>query len=133
MTSADFETALTHRIWTDPDFARLAQTSPAQALAQLGVQIPEGVEIEIVVQRPDTLHFAIPGSPRISGYRFQQTQMDIWEAVTASSGSTPLTRPPTCSPSDPQCAPKGPNDAADTPWKRTTVKSAQIPSTGTAS
>ena len=79
MTSADFETALTHRIWTDPDFSRLAQTSPAQALAQLGVQIPEGAEIAIVVQRPDTLHFAIPPVRRASAdTAFQQTQMDIW-------------------------------------------------------
>ena len=59
--------------------------------------------------------------------------MDIWEAVTASSDQSADQAADMLPPSDSQCAPKGPNDMADTTWKRTTVKSAQIPSTGTAS
>ena len=75
----DFETILTRRIWSDPDFAELATRAPEQALAELGITIPEGVRVNIVVQRPDTLYFAIPPTRTVEpSETFSQAQMDIW-------------------------------------------------------
>lgn len=77
--AGDFETLLTHRIWSDPEFAQKAQSSPADALAELGVSVPDGVTINIVVQQPDTLYFAIPPERQADpDSEFRQTQMDIW-------------------------------------------------------
>lgn len=77
----DFETMVTRRIWSDPEFAKAVQESPAEALAQLGVTVPAGVKVEVVVQQPDTLYFAIPPARQTpESQEFRQTQMDIWSS-----------------------------------------------------
>jgi hypothetical protein len=71
----DLEQALTALVWAEPSLAQ----DPAAALARLGVDLPDGVHLEIRVQRRDTLYFVIPPSAGDGGGDGQVlNQMDLW-------------------------------------------------------
>ncbi|MGZ4553062.1 MAG: nitrile hydratase [Mycobacteriaceae bacterium] len=55
-TSGELEQALTALAWTDAT----ATSNPETALASLGVDVPDGVRLDVRVQRRDTLYFVIP-------------------------------------------------------------------------
>ncbi|AJI68985.1 hypothetical protein DR79_1768 [Francisella tularensis] len=48
MDKNDFEYLLTKRAWEDKEFADLLTSNPYQALAQLGVSIPENIKLKVV-------------------------------------------------------------------------------------
>jgi len=80
--SGDFERELTRRAWADDGFAAMLESDPAAALASLGVAIPEGIKVKVVVQKRDTLYFAIPpvrpaGSPPPPA---PLNQFDLWSS-----------------------------------------------------
>jgi len=54
--ASDIETVLTERAWRDPVFADLLRREPAVALAQIGVQLPEGVSVDVRIQDPNTMY-----------------------------------------------------------------------------
>jgi hypothetical protein len=54
------EDALTKLAWADPSVA----DDPHAALARLGVTVPEGLQVDVRVQRRDTLYFVIPPAAR---------------------------------------------------------------------
>lgn len=76
----DFEAVLARRAWDSPEFAAQLESDAVGALADIGVTVPDGVEVEVVVQQPDTLYFVVPpANPEVadrSDYRLPQ--MDLW-------------------------------------------------------
>ncbi|ACD31518.1 hypothetical protein [Francisella tularensis] len=82
MDKNDFEYLLTKRAWEDKEFADLLTSNPYQALAQLGVSIPENIKLKVVQQKKDTLYFTIPAfdKKRSQEKPFQLNQIDIWSS-----------------------------------------------------
>lgn len=79
----DFEAFITQRCWDDPDFARAAEEGGAAALRSAGVDVPDGINVRVINQRPDTIYFAIPprgeeGAPPPSE---RIEEMDIWSSA----------------------------------------------------
>jgi hypothetical protein len=75
--AADLEQALTLLAWSDPAFA----DDPAAALARLGVDIPEGLRLDVRVQRRDTLYLVIPpAAGQGETADAVVNQMDLWRS-----------------------------------------------------
>ena len=51
MNKNDFEYLLTKKAWEDKEFADLLASNPYEALAQLGVSIPENIKLKVVQQK----------------------------------------------------------------------------------
>ena len=78
---ASLERRLVELAWTDPAFAELLQTDPRQALGRLGVELPPGVEIDVRLQRRDTLYFVIPPlATEPDAAPTPINQMDLWQS-----------------------------------------------------
>lgn len=78
---ASLERRLVELAWTDPAFAELLQKDPRQALGSLGVELPPGVEIDVRLQRRDTLYFVIPppaAEPNAAPTPINQ--IDLWQS-----------------------------------------------------
>jgi hypothetical protein len=74
---ADLEQALTLLAWSDPKFA----DDPDAALARLGVDVPNGLRLDLHVQRRDTLYLVIPPAAG-DGEAADAVvnQMDLWRS-----------------------------------------------------
>jgi hypothetical protein len=48
------------RATTDPDFREALKANPAKVLAEAGVQVPEGIDYEVLENTPDKLHIVLP-------------------------------------------------------------------------
>ena len=78
---ASLERRLVELAWTDPAFAELLQRDPRQALGSLGVELLPGVEIDVRLQRRDTLYFVIPPlAAEPSAVPTPINQMDLWQS-----------------------------------------------------
>lgn len=80
--SGDFERLLTRRAWTDEGFAAQLESSPVEALRGLGVTVPSGIKVKVVVQRRDRIYFTIPPArdPRSPPPSAPLNQMDLWSS-----------------------------------------------------
>lgn len=80
--SGDFERELTRRVWTDEQFAAQVETDPAEALKAMGVEVPAGVKVKVVVQRRDRVYFTIPPAraPQSPLSSAVLNQMDLWSS-----------------------------------------------------
>ena len=80
--SGDFERELTKRVWTDDMFASQVERSPVEALRSMGVEVPAGVKVKVVVQRRDTIYFTIPPAraPHSKPAMAPLNQMDLWSS-----------------------------------------------------
>ena len=75
--AADLEQALTMLAWGDPAVTE----DPAAAFAQLGVQVPAGLRVDLRIQRPDTLYLVIPPAFSDEGeHEGVVNQMDLWRS-----------------------------------------------------
>jgi hypothetical protein len=75
--AVELEDALKALAWADPSVA----DDPAAALAQLGVTVPDGLRLDVRVQRRDTLYFVIPPSSADGGeVDGVVDQMDLWRS-----------------------------------------------------
>ena len=72
----ELEQALTAAAWSNPACA----DDPSAALAQLGVEIPAGLRLDIRVQRRDTLYLVIPPAYSDGGTDSVVNQMDLWRS-----------------------------------------------------
>ena len=78
---ASLERQLVELAWTDPAFAELLQKDPRQALGSLGVALPPGVEIDVRLQRRDTLYLVIPPlATQPNAAPTPINQMDLWQS-----------------------------------------------------
>ena len=51
-------------IWErDPEYRARMEANPRKALAEQGMEFPESVEVRLVVNDADTLHFVFPPDP----------------------------------------------------------------------
>lgn len=75
--AVELEGALTQVAWAD----RSTVDDAAAALARLGVSVPDGVRVDVRVQRRDTLYFVIP-PPVVEGGEVDgaANQMDLWRS-----------------------------------------------------
>lgn len=80
--AGDFERELTKRVWTDDQFAALAETDAVEALKAMGVQVPGGLKVKIVVQRRDRIYFTIPPLRACQSAlpTAPHNQMDLWSS-----------------------------------------------------
>lgn len=80
--SGDFERELTKRVWTDDLFAAHVESNPAEALKTMGVEVPAGVKVKVIVQRRDTIYFTIPPTrePQAPKPAAPLNQMDLWSS-----------------------------------------------------
>jgi hypothetical protein len=74
---ADLEQALTLLAWSNPAFA----DDPDAALARLGIDVPDGLRLDLRVQRRDTLYLVIPPAAA-DGQAADAVvnQMDLWRS-----------------------------------------------------
>jgi hypothetical protein len=71
----EIEQALTQLAWDDSDLA----ADPVSALAELGVHVPDGMRLDLRVQRRDTLYFVIPPAVDDGGDADHVVdQIDLW-------------------------------------------------------
>jgi hypothetical protein len=63
-TRRDVELQLIKRAWTDDGFAQQLQENPRQAVeSALGVQLPDGMSIQVLQETPTTLYLVVPPRP----------------------------------------------------------------------
>ena len=75
------ERDLTLRAWSDPAFAAQLANEPEEALAALGVTVPEGMHLDIRMQRRDTLYYVIPPFAPTADPNVITNQMDLWRSA----------------------------------------------------
>ncbi|WBK02199.1 hypothetical protein [Methylocystis parvus] len=80
--SGDFERELTNRVWADDTFATQVERSPVEALRSMGVEVPAGVKVKVVVQRRDRIYFTIlpARAPHAEPETAPLNQMDLWSS-----------------------------------------------------
>lgn len=80
--SGDFEKELTRRVWTDDVFAAEVERDPVGALRTMGVEVPAGVKVKVVVQRRDRVYFTIPPAraPQSPPAGAPLNQLDLWSS-----------------------------------------------------
>lgn len=80
--SGDFEKELTRRVWTDDVFAAEVERDPVGALRTMGVEVPAGVKVKVVVQRRGRVYFTIPPAraPHSPPAGAPLNQMDLWSS-----------------------------------------------------
>jgi hypothetical protein len=80
--SGDFEKELTRRVWADDAFAAAVESDPVAALVTMGVEVPAGVKVKVVVQRRDRVYFTIPPAraPHSPPAGAPLNQMDLWSS-----------------------------------------------------
>jgi hypothetical protein len=75
--AADLEQALTRLAWDDGS----AGEDAAAALSRLGVDVPDGMRVDLRVQRTDTLYLVIPpAAADIEESDAVVNQMDLWRS-----------------------------------------------------
>jgi hypothetical protein len=78
--SGDFEKELTRRVWTDDVFAAQVESDPVGALGSMGVEVPAGIKVKVVVQRRDRVYFTIPPARASNSPQAPLNQMDLWSS-----------------------------------------------------
>ncbi|MTD56515.1 nitrile hydratase [Amycolatopsis pithecellobii] len=79
--TVELERAITERAWTDGRFRDLLRTDPKKALAELGVEVPEGVELDVRIQRRDTLYYLVPPLRNEAPAQPRINQIDLWRSA----------------------------------------------------
>ncbi|MGO4546039.1 hypothetical protein SAMN04487969_101582 [Paenibacillus algorifonticola] len=80
--NSSLERKITELAWRDPLFAEMIETDPHRALAQIGVEVPGNVKLDIRRQRRDTLYYVIPPySEEPEKADTVINQMDLWQSA----------------------------------------------------
>ncbi|MEN3149759.1 hypothetical protein ABCW43_20875 [Neorhizobium sp. IRAMC:178] len=76
------ERALIEKAWRDPAFRAAIETDPKSALKSMGVEVSDDVNIDIRMQRRDTLYYVIPPSAEHADDAGNIiNQMDLWQSA----------------------------------------------------
>lgn len=55
------------RAWAEPEFKKKLVGDPRSALAEHGIEVPEGVTVKTVENTDDTVHLVLPARPADAG------------------------------------------------------------------
>lgn len=75
--------ALYSKVWSDDDFRAALEQDPKAALAQIGYQVPDNLEVRVVVDTENTKYFHIPEAPA-------EGEISDGELMHANGGTTPV-------------------------------------------
>lgn len=75
--TSDMKVQFFQKMWNDPDFAAVAKTDPKQALAEFGVKVADGVDVEFICDTDKKKYIHIPAAPREG----ELTDQDLVDAV----------------------------------------------------
>lgn len=71
------------KAWTDAAFKAKLKSDPAAALKELGMDLPDGININVVEDEPNSITLVLPAAP---------TEGDLSaEDLGSISGGTPIT------------------------------------------
>lgn len=81
--------------WANPEFKKKLVNDPHAALAEHGVQVPEGMSIKVVENTDDTVHLVLPSAPESSG---EMASEELENLAAAGGLGTPVNTvsPPYC-------------------------------------
>ncbi|MEM0900801.1 MAG: nitrile hydratase subunit alpha [Pseudomonadota bacterium] len=71
------------RVWSDDAYRARLEQDPKSALAEIGWNIPEGIDVRIAFDTDDVKHFHIPQAPA-------EGEVSDGELLSAHGGTTPL-------------------------------------------
>src|SRR5690348_12605708 len=74
---------LVARAWRDADFRRRLLADPAAALAEHGLEVPEGLRVRVVENTPTLVHLILPARP---AGELSEEQLDQLAAAGGKSG-----------------------------------------------
>lgn len=75
--------------WCDAEFKKQLIARPKEALAERGIQVPEGVEIEVVENTPSKIYLVLPQKPDETLVTDEQLAAISGGIGTVSLGSRP--------------------------------------------
>ena len=74
----NIEQRIVHRAWADPEYRARLLADPKAALAEeLGVELPERLQVEVVEERPDSLCIVVPVDTSGMTYPVVQVMMGL--------------------------------------------------------
>ena len=77
---------LVRRPWSDEEFKKRLLVDPRAVLSENGIEVPEGVDVRVVENTPQTVHFILP---RPIGDELSEEEL---EAAGGSQGSADAKR-----------------------------------------
>lgn len=69
------------RTWAEPDFREALKSDARPALKEMGVDVPEGVKINISEDTENVWNLVLPPSPEIGGVE----ELDVYASAGSSS------------------------------------------------
>ncbi len=73
--------------WKDADLKARFQANPAEVLAEYGMEVPEGININVVENNDSTVHITLPATP---GGHAGLTDEELSEAAGGTWAACPL-------------------------------------------
>lgn len=81
------------KAWSDPAFKDKLVSNPRAAFSEYGIEVPEGMRVNIVEDTPGTMNFVLPAAPRASS---DQLTLDELEQTAGAGFSDGCGCSPTC-------------------------------------
>ncbi len=92
-----FDKQLIARAWEDDEFRAALLNDPQAAVAQAGLELPEGVALEVVEETPDVHVLVLPPNPNVDEMDDVALSEEDLEMVAGGGGRTGSTcRQRTC-------------------------------------
>ena len=65
---------LVARAWSDNSFKSKLLNNPTNALAEVGVAVPEGIAVEVLQDTTEKMHLVLPAAPNDSSHKDQELE-----------------------------------------------------------
>ena len=65
---------LVARAWSDESFKSRLLTDPTDALAEVGVAVPEGISVKVVQDTTEQMHLVLPAAPDDGSHKDQELE-----------------------------------------------------------
>jgi len=62
------------KAWSDETFKHRLMTDPTDALADIGVAIPDGVQVQVLQDTSDKMHLVLPAAPDNGSVKDQELE-----------------------------------------------------------
>ena len=73
----DLEQQIIARALKDPQFRDALIAHPRGALESMGVQLPEGIQVKVLQQEPNTLYLVVPRRPAALDTEAELTEAEL--------------------------------------------------------